>query len=72
VGSSEFRLKVESNSREDVQIIVTNMFGEKVLATRGAVNNSYHFGANWRSGTYIIQVIQGKNIKTLKVVKGEG
>jgi len=72
VGSSEFRLKVESDSREDVQIIVTNMFGEKVLATRGAVNNSYHFGANWRSGTYIIQVIQGKNIKTLKVVKGEG
>ena len=24
------------------------------------------------AGTYIVQVIQGKNIKTIKVIKGEG
>jgi len=48
------------------------MFGQKVFMSKGSTHDMYRFGANWRSGTYIIQVIQGKNIKTLKVVKGEG
>jgi hypothetical protein len=69
---SEFGLSVQGDNKESVNIIVTNMFGEKVFTTKGAVNTTYRFGANWRSGTYIIQVIQGKNIKTIKVVKGEG
>jgi hypothetical protein len=71
-GGSEFRLNITSGTNEDVKIIVTNMYGQKVYTTKGAINNTYRFGANWTSGTYIIQVIQGKEIRTLKVIKGEG
>jgi hypothetical protein len=48
------------------------MYGEKVLMTKGSAGDTYRFGANWRSGTYIVQIIQGDNIKTLKLIKGEG
>jgi hypothetical protein len=72
LGGSDFKLAVESDSKEEVSIIVTSMYGEKVFNAKGAANTTYRFGANWRSGTYIIQVIQGKNEKTFKVIKGEG
>jgi hypothetical protein len=71
-GGTEFRLQVQGDDKEPVNIIVTDMYGQKVFTSKGSIHDMYRFGANWRSGTYIIQVIQGKNIKTLKVVKGEG
>jgi len=71
-GGSEFRLTVQGEANEPVKVIVTNMYGEKVLMTKGSAGDTYRFGANWRSGTYIVQIIQGDNIKTLKLIKGEG
>jgi len=71
-GGSEFALAIEGSSNEDVHIIVTNMYGAKVFSAKGAANQTYRFGSGFTSGTYIVQVIQGKNIKTIKVIKGEG
>jgi hypothetical protein len=71
-GGSEFNLTVQGEANEPVKVIVTNMYGEKVFMTKGSVGDTYRFGSNWRSGTYIVQVIQGNNIKTLKLIKGEG
>jgi len=66
---TEFRMLVESTSREDVNIIVTDMAGRPVYVTKGAANQTYHFGGQFVSGMYLIKVIQGKDIQTSRVVK---
>src|SRR6266498_4261109 len=71
-GGSEYTLTIESGSNEDVHIIVTNIYGAKVFSANGAATQAFRFGSRFTSGTYIVQIIQGKNIKTLKIIKGEG
>ena len=48
------------------------MYGKKVYTAQGSAGKQYIFGNNFTSGMYILQVIQGKNIQTLKIVKGKG
>jgi hypothetical protein len=67
---TDFTLNLQSSNKERVQIIVTDMFGKKLYQTTGSANQRYTFGKEFRSGTYIIQVIQGKEIQTLKLIKG--
>jgi large repetitive protein len=69
---TEFTLIMEGNSNEEVEIIVTDMYGKKVYQTKGSVNQRYIFGKNFSSGIYIIQVMQRKKVQTLKLIKGEG
>ena len=45
------------------------MVGKKVYQTTGSGNRQYTFGQEFKSGIYIVQVIQGKQIQTLKLVK---
>ncbi len=42
------------------------------LLQKELANDTYRFGTGFSSGTYIVQVMQGKDIKTYKVVKGKG
>jgi hypothetical protein len=65
-----FHVSMKSSSREDVQMIVTNMLGEKVYETKGSVDAVYEFGAQFTSGMYILQVRQGNELHTVKLVKG--
>ena len=71
-GGSEYTLTIEGGSNEDVHVMVTSMYGAKVFSAKGAATQTYRFGSRFVSGTYIVQVIQGKNIKTIKVIKGKG
>jgi len=64
-------LSMESNDKQNVQIIVTDIYGKKIFQTNGSVNETYKFGNNFASGMYIVQVMQGKNIQTLKLIKGK-
>ena len=68
---NEFTLSMESNDKQNVQIIVTDIYGKKIFQTNGSVNETYKFGNNFASGMYIVQVMQGKNIQTLKLIKGK-
>jgi len=65
-----FTLNLQSSSKEKVQIIVTDMFGKKLHQTTGSATQQYTFGREFASGMYIVQVIQGKETRTLKLVKG--
>src|SRR6266496_342900 len=67
-GGTEFRLTVEGDAKEPVNISVTDMYGQRVFTTKGTANDTYRFGTGFSSGTYIVQVMQGKDIKTYKVV----
>jgi len=70
-GGSEYTLTIEGGSNQNVHVIVTNMYGAKVFSANGTATQTYRFGSRFVSGTYIVQVIQGKNVKTLKVIKGD-
>ena len=67
---TNFTLNLQGSSQENVQIIVTDMVGKKVYQTTGSSNRQYTFGQEFKSGVYIVQVIQGKQTQTLKLVKG--
>ncbi len=46
------------------------MVGKKLYQTTGSGSQQFTFGSEFSSGMYIVQVIQGKQIQTLKLVKG--
>jgi len=67
---ADFTLNMQSRSKERVQIIVTDMFGKQLYQTVGSADQRYTFGKDLKPGMYIVKVIQGKEIQTLKLVKG--
>ncbi|CAN5584501.1 hypothetical protein BH10BAC2_BH10BAC2_11100 [soil metagenome] len=69
--TTNFTLVLQSNINENVQVIVTDLYGKKLYSVKGSLNQQYSFGNNFVNGMYIVQVIQGRNIQTLKLVKGK-
>jgi hypothetical protein len=67
---SDFRLKVESNSNEPINIRVIDAFGRVMTVMNNVKKNSpVIFGENYRSGYYFVEVVQGANHKTVKLIK---
>jgi hypothetical protein len=66
---TSFTLSLQSSSKESVQIIVTDMSGKKLYQATGSSTQHYTFGHELGSGMYILQVMQGKQIQTLKLIK---
>jgi len=64
-----FAVKVESTANAPVDIRVYNMSGILVEEYRGAVVQPIYIGQRLSSGMYIMQVWQGKNQSTIKVIK---
>ncbi len=67
--TSEFGLMVQGGSNEPLEITVSSSDGKVLLKRKGASNQTYHFGNDFLSGMYFIQVIQGKIAKTVKAIK---
>jgi len=67
---TEFSLFIESPSSEPVNVRVLDMSGKTIYHTKGSVNQTYRFGQMFLSGIYLVEITQGKNIKTIKIVKG--
>jgi len=45
--------------------------GRKIFQTTGATNRTYVFGSNLRTGIYVVQVKQGNEMQTFKLMKGK-
>ncbi|HUZ60743.1 MAG TPA: T9SS type A sorting domain-containing protein [Hanamia sp.] len=67
--SSDFTLNVEGNSTDKVSIIVTDVLGRRHLQVHGNANQQYKLGSSLKPGIYVVQVMQGANIQTIKIVK---
>ena len=67
--TSTFKLLAEGIPNEKINIIVMSTDGRIVFQAAGITNKTYEFGSGFVNGLYIIKVIQGNNIQTLKVVK---
>jgi hypothetical protein len=67
---STFTVRIEDGSKEDAYIIVSNINGQKMFEGRSKTFSSLSFGSNFPSGVYVVKVIQGKTVQTIKVIKG--
>ncbi len=67
--TSSFKLLVEGKINEKINVVVMSEDGRIVFQTAGITNKTYEFGSNFVRGLYIIKVIQGNTIQTLKVLK---
>lgn len=66
---SAFNLTVQGGSADRVSIVVYTFDGKLVYQTTGTSNSRYSFGNNFAPGIYVLKVIQGTNVQTLKIVK---
>ncbi|MBS1609195.1 MAG: T9SS type A sorting domain-containing protein, partial [Bacteroidetes bacterium] len=64
-----FNLQVKSSNNSDIEIKVFDMSGKQVDQMRGAAYETYRFGNNLVAGTYIVEVRQGNEKITTKVIK---
>ncbi|MEN9571665.1 MAG: hypothetical protein RL172_2896 [Bacteroidota bacterium] len=64
-----FNLQLLGGTAEKLGITVYSADGRIVHQAIGAGNSSYRFGSNFTPGVYVVKVVQGKTIQTLKLVK---
>jgi hypothetical protein len=68
--NASFTLSLEGfNSSEKVTVTVTDLLGRIVYQVQGIAKSTYEFGNKFMTGVYNVQVIQGNERKTLKLVK---
>jgi hypothetical protein len=67
--ATEFTLSLKGNTTDKVNITVTDILGKKIYEVSGTGKNQYRFGATFQPGVYLVQLIQGNNKKTIKVIK---
>ena len=66
---SFFNLAIQSASRESVVINIYDITGRQIQQLRGSSLETYRFGDMYVAGTYLIEVIQGTNRVTQKILK---
>jgi hypothetical protein len=66
---SFFNLAIQSPSKESVVINIYDITGRQLQQLRGSPLETYRFGDTYVAGTYLIEVIQGTNRVTQKILK---
>ena len=66
----QFSFYFKSKKQEYIDISITDIQGRKVFQAKGNPNQKYLFGKSLRPGIYILQIRQGKDIRTMKLMKG--
>ncbi len=68
--ATEFMVALEGFSNTKViSITVTDILGKVVYQTKAVAKLQFKFGSSFIAGTYVLQVIQGNERKSLKIVK---
>jgi hypothetical protein len=70
-GGSAFRLQLRSNDRSTpIALKVTDMSGRPVEAKQGLpVGSTVELGRNYVQGMYMVEIVQGDQRKTVKLMK---
>jgi hypothetical protein len=66
---TNFTLKVQSTTNENVEINIYDVTGRKIQQLRGAAIETYRFGDMYAAGAYLVEVLQGSNRVTQKILK---
>jgi hypothetical protein len=64
-----FTLAITSPKNDAVEITVTDMYGRTVHHAIAPANSQHSFGSTFAAGMYIVRVMQGNEVKTLKLIK---
>lgn len=64
-----FNVVLQGGSSEKVSLVVYSAEGRLVYQTTGASNNRYSFGNNFMPGIYMLKVLQGNDVHTIRLVK---
>jgi len=67
--ANEFTLALEGYGSGTISIKVTDMMGRIVWQQEGNVKQQYKFGNQLKAGLYNVQVTEGNDSKTIKLVK---
>ena len=67
--TSTFNITVTGGTAEKIQMVVLSSDGKIVYKNTGNTNQMYNFGSNFLPGTYILKVMQGATVETLKITK---
>lgn len=67
--ASQFTLNIPQKPGSRADVMVYDISGRQVLSFRNIQNDKVMFGNELKPGTYVVQVIQGNNKQTIKVVK---
>ena len=59
------------NPDEPIQIVVMDLNGRKMYEAKARLHEKKIFGRDFMSGVYIVKVVQGKDIQTLKLIKAK-
>ncbi|OQP50167.1 hypothetical protein A4D02_27440 [Niastella koreensis] len=70
--SQYFTITIRSNDKQPVTLRIINSTGRVIETHTAGANGSLQIGGNYMPGTYFIQVVQGRNMVTLHLVKQPG
>ena len=66
---SDFKLQVITSGKEEINVRVFEMQGRLLKEIKIAPYQTVNIGSDLRTGSYFIEVRQGKKVKTTKVIK---
>lgn len=64
-----FSLRITASNQGNVEIRVIDVNGKIVYFTMGSPKQIYRFGEQFAEGFYIVNIIQGKEIRSIKIIK---
>ena len=64
-----FSLNIKTNSAALIELRLTDAYGKQLYAAKGTTGNTCNFGTNLTAGIYFLKVIQGSNVKVLKLIR---
>ncbi len=68
--NTNFRISIYSNNlKESVKLLVTDMLGRVIETRTTNAGQIITIGDKYRSGTYMVRIIQGKESRQLKLIK---
>jgi hypothetical protein len=67
--TSQFNVQVKSSSTEQAEVRVLDVTGRFIKRVKVSSNSNVNVGSDLNAGIYILEVKQGKEVKTVRVVK---
>ena len=66
---AEFQLQLNSRSSEKIQVRVLDLAGRQYFIAQNKPGSSIRFGKDLKAGLYIVEITEGNQKRTVKVVK---
>ncbi|MEX6689955.1 DUF4082 domain-containing protein [Danxiaibacter flavus] len=67
--ASDFSLVVKGTDDKEVTVTVSDILGRPVYSSKGVITGAIRFGENLQPGVYIVNIQQGKEVISLRIIK---